>query len=794
MNLAKYNIIEIASKLGLKNSSYDSNGEVGYSCFNHKAHKNGDKNASLHINKNTNVYHCKTCGVQGNSLELVKSVLQISSEEAYSWIEMNLDGKTPWKKKAPATKKPKKNNIQIRYLDGNPQRFAWLNLIKENVRNPIQSDIDTAKKKINKSYSLAGFKRLNIKILNNPYSIILPVVQNKHLVFNSNKDKTIILEGLTDYLTAVCHNLDKHFNIITRYNKTANFKLTKEILKTDIYILLDPDDDFENVYKKLELDSAEGDVFTVDFEKIFAVKDLSDFYNGGLETNILIDGLERIPITDHKDEFPFKFWFPTGKIDRMKFWEILEQNGFFWLRIDSMGSTKFSAELAEKNNNIIKFHTKNTIMNYSFRELLGGFPEMLSDTLTLNQVKENLVLHPNLFQAQRYQILPYEKIEYVNDTELKAYIPFKNCVLVIEKGEISTINYENLGGFMDSVKIIDRDFTLPENKDYQNYNFYKFMENICRVKKGAEIDSSRFNALKSIMGYLSTNYYPPTLRKAVVFTESDTSENPQGRTGKGLLMQAVNHCKLIDKNDGKNIVKGDKFAAQNVTPHTGIVFYDDVTKHFAFETLFSKITEGFEYEEKGEKKIKLDPAKSPKIVVSTNYTMPGDSGSFKARMFEMEIHNHYDYLYTPETDFGRFFENWNNERWNEFYYMMANFVQYFQHNKFITYKSDTLENKKLFTEAGGDIIAFLKGLLENEPNISMLFDDFYNDWLEFSDQNKKYYSKKKMVALFVSLNSKTGYCVKKTHKMVDRHRNYYAEITNIKENIKEKTENYEDMF
>ena len=82
-------------------------------------------------------------------------------------------------------------------------------------------------------------------------------------------------------------------------------------------------------------------------------------------------------------------------------------------------------------------------------------------------------------------------------------------------------------------------------------------------------------------------------------------KNPEGGTGKGLLVNAVSNLKKVTILDGKTFDKNKSFAYQVVTTSTQILVFDDVKKNFDFEGLFSLITEGITLEKKNKDAINL---------------------------------------------------------------------------------------------------------------------------------------------------------------------------------------------
>src|SRR5699024_3240164 len=122
--------------------------------------------------------------------------------------------------------------------------------------------------------------------------------------------------------------------------------------------------------------------------------------------------------------------------------------------------------------------------------------------------------------------------------------------------------------------------------------------------------------------------------KAIILNDEKISDNPNGGSGKGIFTSAIGKMKNLDVLDGKTFDPQSSFPYQSVSTDSQVISFDDVKKNFKFEQLFSLITEGISLEYKGKDAIKLSVEESPKIMISTNYTIDSRGGSFERRMFE----------------------------------------------------------------------------------------------------------------------------------------------------------------
>ena len=94
------------------------------------------------------------------------------------------------------------------------------------------------------------------------------------------------------------------------------------------------------------------------------------------------------------------------------------------------------------------------------------------------------------------------------------------------------------------------------------------------------------------------------------------------------------------------------FPYQRVQVDTQTLVFDDVSRHFDFERLFSVITEGITLEKKNKDEIHIPFESSPKIVITTNYAIKGAGNSFERRKWDLEFKQYYSKMFTPETEFG----------------------------------------------------------------------------------------------------------------------------------------------
>lgn len=282
---------------------------------------------------------------------------------------------------------------------------------------------------------------------------------------------------------------------------------------------------------------------------------------------------------------------------------------------------------------------------------------------------ELLAPRTNFFSDQYLNLLPNLNVTFKRDTKDTCYLYFRNKAIEVTKDNITEVDYIDLDGFVWRRHLIDSEFNKV---DYTGCDFERFIFNVAGKDKQREL------SIKSTIGYLLHSYKDSASNFAVVLNDETISENPTGGTGKGIIINAISKLKRSAILDGKSFSFDNSFPFQTVGIDTQVLCFDDVKKSFDFERLFSVITEGITIEKKGKDAFILKREDSPKILISTNYTIAGDSTSFARRKWDVELAQHYNLKNTPLKEFGRLlFDDWDKEEWHRFYSYMVSCIQLF---------------------------------------------------------------------------------------------------------------------
>jgi len=383
------------------------------------------------------------------------------------------------------------------------------------------------------------------------------------------------------------------------------------------------------------------------------------------------------------------------KIVHVQFKQFLEDNGFY--KYCPEGGKNYI--FVKVTNNLIDHTSEKEIKDFVLTHLLE-----LDDIGVYNYFADNT----RFFKEEFLSLLSTIEIYFIADTKDASYLYYKNCAVKISKDGVITLDYLDLGGYVWKDHVIDRNFNICSVTE--RCDFKKFVSNI----NGG--DEQRVKSMESTLGFLMHGYKNLSFCPAIILNDEVISDNPEGGTGKGLLMNALSKMKKLVVIDGKSFAFERSFAYQLVSADTQILCFDDVRKHFDFERLFSVVTEGLTLEKKNKDAIKIPFSRSPKIAITTNYAIKGAGNSFARRKWELELHQYYTKEFTPLDEFGKLmFGDWNDEDWCEFdNYMIGCLTNYIK-TGLVKSKFVNLKIRQLSAETCHEFIEWC-GLVDTNQN------------------------------------------------------------------------------
>jgi hypothetical protein len=383
------------------------------------------------------------------------------------------------------------------------------------------------------------------------------------------------------------------------------------------------------------------------------------------------------------------------KVVHIQFKQFLEDNGFY--KYCPEGGKNYI--FVKVTNNLIDHTSEKEIKDFVLTHLLE-----LDDIGVYNYFADNT----RFFKEEFLSLLSTIEIYFIADTKDASYLYYKNCAVKITKDGITTLDYLDLGGYVWKDHVIERNFNICNVTG--KCDFKKFVSNI----NGG--DEQRVRSMESTLGFLMHGYKNLSFCPAVILNDEVISDNPEGGTGKGLLMSALSKMKKLVVIDGKSFAFERSFAYQLVSADTQILCFDDVRKHFDFERLFSVVTEGLTLEKKNKDAIKIPFSRSPKIAITTNYAIKGAGNSFARRKWELELHQYYTKEFTPLDEFGKLmFGDWNDDDWCEFDNYMISCLTTYIKTGLVKSKFVNLKIRQLSAETCHEFIEWC-GLVDTHQN------------------------------------------------------------------------------
>lgn len=444
-----------------------------------------------------------------------------------------------------------------------------------------------------------------------------------------------------------------------------------------------------------------------------------------------------------------EFWYydfnGSVKIIHHKFKQFLEQNGFF--KYYPVGNENYIFIKIEENlvSDTNSSHIKDFVLDYLYS---GDFGLMPYDYMASST---------KYFKDDYLSFLATSDIVFKEDTQDKCHLYFKNCAIEITKNDVKEIDYLELQGFVWKKHIIDREFKKIDIDIADSCEFKKFLSNISGE------DSENFNSIISVIGYLLHSYKSSSNNKAIIFNDEVISEIPNGGSGKGIICNAVAQIKRSTFIDGKQFDFNKSFPYQTVSADTQMLVFDDVKKNFSFENLFSLVTEGITLEKKNKDAIKLSVYKSPKIVITTNYTVKGLGGSFERRKFEVELSSYYGIDKTPLDTFGHMlFDDWNENEWLSFDNFMILCVKFYLNAGLVSHQYKNLEARKFINQS---CYEFYEWSMEDDNiplNEKIIRSELFEKYIEEFPDQKKWLSHKRFANWLNDYCKFKGYELKKT--------------------------------
>ena len=430
-----------------------------------------------------------------------------------------------------------------------------------------------------------------------------------------------------------------------------------------------------------------------------------------------------------------------GKITivRTKLANFLLKHGGFSLYFYDPNSTIF--KIVREKDGLLEEASTESIKKYLVEyieslEPLEPFDYGITATALLEILHKGASIY---FSISWLEFLKHGKYNFLKDTPNEIFFPFLNGVVCLTKSGIKIDTYKNINRVIWRSQVINFNITIDTDFDPQLSEFNKFLELI----SGKESD--KLNYLYSVIGYCLNKFKDASRPWGIVFAEETEDEQKGGGTGKGILVKSLSLMTKTERVDGKNFKVDKNFAFQRVGLDTRLLVIEDVRKRFDFEAYYSIITEGVTTERKNKDELFINYSESPKIIITTNYTVPRKGEHAKRRQRVFELANYFNSQRTPQDHFGHLlFDGWDEDEWNRFYNLYFFCCQYYlKHSVKEVIASNKIKRKHIRGNYTAEFLEYLEDYLKVSAGVWSGLSHEYTNFLSGEGWEKKDYSIKR---------------------------------------------------
>lgn len=543
------------------------------------------------------------------------------------------------------------------------------------------------------------------------------------------------------------------------FTTSSQFEPNKAYKPAAVYCILECNGDWSECCRRL---SGEGYGTAKKPMERVVERIIRDGKAQGLEEQDIIDTLiQKNGMSSAKAKTALKDYETNkGEVIR-KFWDVKEQkDGSIKIVIIHDDFVRFLHEeggfqlyFYDKNSKIYRLiRVKDGLVEDSsiedIKKFIEGYIDGLKDSFDgisnrdLSQcIKRG---HSAYFAQGLLEFLPRAVVDFMKDTPEAAYFPFENGLVKVTKDGVTIEPYGKKHKAIWKSQLIDFKINLIDIGPFkQGVGRCEFETFLSHINGG---DTSRMEACATTIGYLLHKHKDPTRAYAVILAEETDDENSGGGTGKGIFVNALSKLLTVEQIDGKNFKVDKNFAFQRVGLDTRLLAIQDVRQKVDFEGYYSIITEGITVEKKGKDELHIPYADSPKVLFTTNYSIPAEGNHAKRRQKVIPFSGHYHPGHSPLDEFGhRLFDDWQPHEWNAFYnFMFACCQAYLEAGVKDIPITEGMKLKQIKIQYGEEFRAWFEHYTANGCNNWTPLKELHGQFIGEYGMDEKYFGLKRM--------------------------------------------------
>lgn len=433
---------------------------------------------------------------------------------------------------------------------------------------------------------------------------------------------------------------------------------------------------------------------------------------------------------------PFVFWNGKGQIIPHLLYEFFANKGLGNYFSDTINKKVSEPVIVKIVGNIVSPVNVGYLLDITKNYIL----ELTQESGEAGPILDSLHKSTALFGDKNLKLLPTLSLGFLTDRADCGYFPFKNGVIKVTGDDVQLLKYDDVDQYVWEKNIIQLDYALVDlSAPGETCDFLQFLKDLTVVDEDLK-SVERFNALNSAMGYLVHRKKNAAETKAIILLDVYKNGMPNGGSGKTLLINAIGKIRHLSIIDGKRLDFREWYALSSVELETQVLLFDDVAKDFNFEVIFPLMSTGMFVRRKYKDHVFVPFEKAPKVAITTNYAINGNSSSFLRRMYEFEVSGTYSSDYSPRDKFGRnFFDEWDDDEWNRFYNVIVQCLQMFLKNGLMASDPINLSLTKLINRTSEEFVDWADAKLV--PDIlydkKQLYDIFLKAYPELSSKLKQ---------------------------------------------------------